>query len=99
MTSLQGKVVFISGGARGIGAELARRLRNKGAKMVLIDLDKGELPVLRHTAELLPRMDASRRARALDQCLQPGLGEAVAAVTAMLMVGCPSPASDSRTSP
>ncbi|MGO9928663.1 MAG: SDR family oxidoreductase [Mycobacterium sp.] len=46
MTSLQGKVVFITGGARGIGAELARRLRNKGAKLVLIDLDKGELAAL-----------------------------------------------------
>src|ERR1700753_1581372 len=43
MTSLNGKVVFITGGARGIGAEVARRLRNKGAKLVLTDLDKGEL--------------------------------------------------------
>jgi NAD(P)-dependent dehydrogenase (short-subunit alcohol dehydrogenase family) len=43
MTSLQGKVVFITGGARGIGAEVARRLRNKGAKLVLTDLDKAEL--------------------------------------------------------
>jgi NAD(P)-dependent dehydrogenase (short-subunit alcohol dehydrogenase family) len=50
MTSLQGKVVFITGGARGIGAEVARRLRNKGAKLVLTDLDKAELDAL--TAEL-----------------------------------------------
>jgi NAD(P)-dependent dehydrogenase (short-subunit alcohol dehydrogenase family) len=40
---IQGKVVFITGGARGIGAEVARRLRNKGAKLVLTDLDKAEL--------------------------------------------------------
>jgi NAD(P)-dependent dehydrogenase (short-subunit alcohol dehydrogenase family) len=46
MTSLQGKVVFITGGARGIGAEVARRLRNKGAKLVLTDLDKAELDAL-----------------------------------------------------
>jgi NAD(P)-dependent dehydrogenase (short-subunit alcohol dehydrogenase family) len=46
MTSLQGKVVFITGGARGIGAEVARRLRNKGAKLVLTDLDKAELAAL-----------------------------------------------------
>ena len=46
MTSLQGKVVFITGGARGIGAELARRLRDKGAKLVLIDLDNDELAKL-----------------------------------------------------
>src|ERR1700739_4200648 len=46
MTSLQDKVVFITGGARGIGAEVARRLRNKGAKLVLTDLDKAELDAL-----------------------------------------------------
>ncbi len=46
MTSLQGKVVLITGGARGIGAEVARRLRNKGAKLVLTDLDKDELATL-----------------------------------------------------
>jgi NAD(P)-dependent dehydrogenase (short-subunit alcohol dehydrogenase family) len=43
---IQGKVVFITGGARGIGAEVARRLRNKGAKLVLTDLDKAELTAL-----------------------------------------------------
>ena len=46
MTSLHGKVVFITGGARGIGAEVARRLRNKGARLVLTDLDKAELAAL-----------------------------------------------------
>jgi NAD(P)-dependent dehydrogenase (short-subunit alcohol dehydrogenase family) len=46
MTSLQDKVVFITGGARGIGAEVARRLHNKGAKLVLTDLDKAELTAL-----------------------------------------------------
>jgi NAD(P)-dependent dehydrogenase (short-subunit alcohol dehydrogenase family) len=43
MAALTDKVVFITGGARGIGAEVARRLRNKGAKLVLTDLDKAEL--------------------------------------------------------
>ncbi|ORW92861.1 short-chain dehydrogenase [Mycobacterium sp. IEC1808] len=43
MMSLHGKVVFITGGARGIGAEVARRLRDKGARLVLTDLDKAEL--------------------------------------------------------
>ncbi|OBI92139.1 SDR family oxidoreductase [Mycobacterium sp. 1245805.9] len=46
MTSLHGKVVFITGGARGIGAEVARRLRNKGAKLVLTDLDRPGLAAL-----------------------------------------------------
>jgi NAD(P)-dependent dehydrogenase (short-subunit alcohol dehydrogenase family) len=43
MMSVHGKVVFITGGARGIGAEVARRLRNKGARLVLTDLDEAEL--------------------------------------------------------
>ncbi|KZS52940.1 short-chain dehydrogenase [Mycobacterium kansasii] len=43
MTSVQDKVVFITGGARGIGAEVARRLHNKGAKLVLTDVGTAEL--------------------------------------------------------
>lgn len=43
MSSLEGKVVFITGGARGVGAEVARRLRRKGAKLVLTDLDAAPL--------------------------------------------------------
>lgn len=39
MTSVYGKVVFITGGARGIGAELARRLAAKGSYLALTDLD------------------------------------------------------------
>jgi NAD(P)-dependent dehydrogenase (short-subunit alcohol dehydrogenase family) len=46
MTSLHGQVVLITGGARGIGAEVARRLRNKGAKLVVTDLDKTALDTL-----------------------------------------------------
>ncbi|ETZ99706.1 short chain dehydrogenase family protein [Mycobacterium kansasii 732] len=40
---MQDKVVFITGGARGIGAEVARRLHNKGAKLVLSDVGTAEL--------------------------------------------------------
>ncbi|MGU3652749.1 SDR family oxidoreductase [Mycolicibacterium sp. A43C] len=46
MSSLHGKVVFITGGARGVGAEVARRLRRKGAKLVLTDLDTAPLAEL-----------------------------------------------------
>src|ERR1700727_2991705 len=35
MTSVDSQVVFITGGGQGIGAEVARRLRAKGAKLVL----------------------------------------------------------------
>lgn len=50
MASVYGKTVFITGGARGVGAEVARRLRQKGAKLVLTDLD--EQPLAEIAAEL-----------------------------------------------
>lgn len=43
MTSVSGKVVFITGGARGIGAEVARRMHDKGARLVLTDVDQAAL--------------------------------------------------------
>lgn len=43
MGSVNGKVALITGGANGIGAEVARRLHAKGAKLVLTDLDEGKL--------------------------------------------------------
>jgi NAD(P)-dependent dehydrogenase (short-subunit alcohol dehydrogenase family) len=43
MGSVNGKVVFITGGAAGVGAEVARRLHAKGAKLVLIDVDAAQL--------------------------------------------------------
>jgi NAD(P)-dependent dehydrogenase (short-subunit alcohol dehydrogenase family) len=43
MTAVNDKVVFITGGARGVGAEVARRLHAKGAKLVLTDLDDAAL--------------------------------------------------------
>ena len=43
MSSVSGKVALITGGANGVGAEVARRLHAKGAKLVLTDLDEGKL--------------------------------------------------------
>jgi NAD(P)-dependent dehydrogenase (short-subunit alcohol dehydrogenase family) len=40
MDTVKDKVVFITGGARGIGAEVARQLYARGAKLVLTDLDE-----------------------------------------------------------
>jgi NAD(P)-dependent dehydrogenase (short-subunit alcohol dehydrogenase family) len=40
MSSVNGKTVLITGGANGIGAEVARRLHEKGANLVLTDLDE-----------------------------------------------------------
>ncbi|WP_123029414.1 SDR family oxidoreductase [Mycolicibacterium stellerae] len=48
MTSLDSQVVFITGAARGIGAEVARRLHSKGARLVLTDLDVAPLSALAH---------------------------------------------------
>jgi NAD(P)-dependent dehydrogenase (short-subunit alcohol dehydrogenase family) len=43
MSSVNGKVALITGGANGVGAEVARRLHEKGAKLVLTDLDEVRL--------------------------------------------------------
>jgi NAD(P)-dependent dehydrogenase (short-subunit alcohol dehydrogenase family) len=43
MGSISGTVVVITGGAAGVGAEVARRLHAKGAKLVLTDLDGARL--------------------------------------------------------
>ncbi len=46
MTSVNSQVVFITGGAHGIGAEVARRLHAKGAKLVLTDVDVAALAAI-----------------------------------------------------
>ncbi|HYP94639.1 MAG TPA: SDR family oxidoreductase [Mycobacterium sp.] len=40
MGSVNGKVALITGGANGVGAEVARRLHDKGARVMLTDLDE-----------------------------------------------------------
>jgi NAD(P)-dependent dehydrogenase (short-subunit alcohol dehydrogenase family) len=43
VSSVQGKVVLITGGARGVGAATATQLVARGAKIVLVDLDADPL--------------------------------------------------------
>lgn len=76
--SLNGKVVFITGAAGGIGAEVARQLIDRGAKLVLTDADGAGLA--RTTAELgLPDrvLSATVDVRDLD-AMQAVADEAVA---------------------
>lgn len=49
MGSARGKVVFITGGAAGVGAEVAKRLHAKGAKLVLTDVDATQLDAMSAT--------------------------------------------------
>jgi NAD(P)-dependent dehydrogenase (short-subunit alcohol dehydrogenase family) len=46
MTSVNNQVVFITGGGHGIGAEVARRLHARGAKLVLTDVDAAALAAI-----------------------------------------------------
>ena len=46
MASVAGKTAFITGGARGVGAEVARQLHARGANVVLTDLDEQPLAAL-----------------------------------------------------
>lgn len=46
MASVAGKTAFITGGARGVGAEVARRLHARGANVVVTDLDEEPLAAL-----------------------------------------------------
>ena len=43
MSAVNQKVVLITGGGRGVGAEVARRLHERGANLVLTDVDEGAL--------------------------------------------------------
>jgi NADP-dependent 3-hydroxy acid dehydrogenase YdfG len=53
---VNGKTVFVTGAARGIGAESARRLHSKGANVALVGLEPDELEHL--SAELGDRAAA-----------------------------------------
>src|SRR5688500_18086284 len=73
---LDGRVVLLTGGARGIGADAARRLHSRGARAMLIDRDAPEVEA--RAAELGDRApalpvdvtDAAGREAAVAETLQ-----------------------------
>ncbi|PWN03798.1 short-chain dehydrogenase [Nocardioides silvaticus] len=72
--SLAGQVVLITGGARGIGAETAKALADRGAKLVLTDLDRAALD---QTAAAIG--EDRCLAVVADVCDLPSMEDAVAA--------------------
>jgi NAD(P)-dependent dehydrogenase (short-subunit alcohol dehydrogenase family) len=72
MAALDGRVVLVTGAARGIGAETARRLAARGAKLVLTDLDEAPL------AELASALGDDALAVACDVCDLAAMEAAVA---------------------
>ena len=72
MTSLEGKVVLITGAGRGIGAETARALAERGAKLILTDLDEPPLK------ELTDELGEAALAITCDVCDLSAMESAVA---------------------
>ncbi len=72
--TLEGQVVLITGGARGIGAETAKALASKGARLILTDLDQAALD------ETAAAIGADRcHTVVADVCDLPSMEAAVAA--------------------
>jgi NAD(P)-dependent dehydrogenase (short-subunit alcohol dehydrogenase family) len=76
MSGVSGKVVLITGAGRGIGAEVARQLHSRGAKLVLTDLD--EAPIRQLSTELgedrvLPIVADVRGMAAMQSAVSKGI--------------------------
>lgn len=72
MSGLSGKVALITGAARGIGAETARDLAQRGVKLVLTDLDEAPL------RDLAAELGDDALAVVCDVCDLAGMEDAVA---------------------
>ena len=65
---LQGKAIAITGGGRGLGAAMAKRLAGKGCKLALIDLDKS---AAEETADLCAALGVDVEAYQADVVSEP----------------------------
>lgn len=73
-TNLTGRVAFVTGAARGMGATHALTLAHRGADLVIADLDTAELAA---TAKQI-REDTGRRVETMElDVTDPGAGEQV----------------------
>jgi len=76
---MNGRVVVVTGAARGIGAETARQLVNAGARVVLLDVDG---PALERTSKALDPVGSRVDAVTADVTDRSGLDAAVAGIVA-----------------
>lgn len=81
MRGLQGKVVIVTGGARGIGAALCRRLAEEGALVAIFDVD---IEAARQQASQLAEVGARVAAHGVDITDAQAVQAAVAKVEAEL---------------
>jgi len=61
---LAGKTIAITGGARGLGAAMAKRLASLGSKLALIDLDDDALAAMADECRSAGAVDVHTIARA-----------------------------------